>query len=127
MSPVPGQLYIESRIKKRQKLESTEHEAIPTDPVEFCTQILAFTPTKYQEKFLRDSSQFIALRWSRQSGKSFIVSARLLWQAVLNNGCHIAVVAPSFRQSRLVLRKLTALTIHHPEGLILSPGKTRVE
>ncbi len=126
MSPVPGQLYIESRIKKRQKLESTEHEAIPTDPVEFCTQILAFTPTKYQERFLRDTSQFIALRWSRQSGKSFIVASRIIWQAILNNGLCAAIVAPSYRQSKLVLGKITKLASRLPRELVSTLDKTRI-
>ncbi len=111
----------------RRLIDKKSQRVLPTDPVDFCKTILKFTPTEYQEKFLKDSNQFIALRWSRQSGKSFIVSARLLWQALLNNGFHIAVVAPSFRQSRLVLRKLTALTIHLPKGLISSVGKTRIE
>ncbi len=88
---------------------------------------MKFKPTDYQEKFLRDSSQFIALRWSRQSGKSFIVSARLLWQVLLNNGTHVAIVAPSYRQSKLILRKITAWLFLLPKSLLYAVGKTRVE
>ncbi len=105
---------------------SNEHEGIPVDPIEFCKDILDFTPTKYQEQFLKDKNQFISLRWSRQSGKSFIVAARLLWQAVVNNGIHVAIVAPSYRQSRLVLRKTNEFLRLVPKDLISIAEKTRI-
>jgi len=102
------------------------HEGIPTDPIEFCRSILRFTPTPYQEQFLKDKNQFISLRWSRQSGKSYVVSARLLWEAVVNNGTHIAIVAPSYRQSRLVLRKIAVFLERVPNRLISIVEKTRI-
>jgi phage FluMu gp28-like protein len=107
--------------------DARKQRALPVDPVDFCKTILGFTPTDYQEIFLRDTGQFIALRWSRQSGKSFVVSARLLWQVLLNNGIHVAVVGPSYRQSKLVLRKITAMLRLIPEGLISKVGKVRLE
>jgi len=105
---------------------SQEQQGIPTDPVEFCKTLLGFEPTIYQEKFLRDQNQFITLRWSRQSGKSYIVAARLVWQAIVNNGFHIAIVSPSYRQSRFVLRKTTGFVPFLPRELIFSIEKTRV-
>jgi len=105
---------------------SNKHEGIPVDPVEFCKSILHFTPTKYQEQFLKDNNQFISLRWSRQSGKSYIVAARVLWQAVTNNGIHVAIVAPSYRQSRLVLRRTTEFLRFLPGQLISTIEKTRI-
>ncbi len=110
----------------RNRWVSREHDGIPTDAVEFCKDVLAFTPTRYQEQFLKDKNQFVSLRWSRQSGKSFIVSARLMWEAVVNNGTHIAIVAPSYRQSRLVLRKITDFLIRVPKQLISTVEKTRI-
>ena len=110
----------------RNRWVSRKHDGIPTDPVEFCKDVLAFTPTRYQEQFLKDKNQFVSLRWSRQSGKSFIVSARLMWEAVVNNGTHIAIVAPSYRQSRLVLRKITDFLIRVPKQLISTVEKTRI-
>src|SRR6266705_3760091 len=108
MSHIPGDFSLRQGVNLLQSLalDDEREVAIPTDPVEFCKTVLRFNPTEYQEKFLRDKSQFIALRWSRQSGKSFIVSARLVWQAIVNNGTNVAIVAPSYRQSRLVLRKV---------------------
>src|SRR6266542_4815875 len=120
MSHIPGDFSLRQGVNLLQSLalDDEREVAIPTDPVEFCKTVLRFNPTEYQEKFLRDKSQFIALRWSRQSGKSFIVSARLMWEAVVNNGTHIAIVAPSYRQSRLVLRKITDFLIRVPKQLI---------
>src|SRR5713101_7395180 len=125
--PVKGEIYVDRRTTLIEKvLAGEKHEGIPTDPTEFCKQLLGFSPTKYQELFLRDASQFIALRWSRQSGKSFIVAARIIWQAIINNGTHTAIVAPSFRQSRLVLRKIVALVALLPRTLVSFVEKTRV-
>ena len=103
-----------------------KHADIPTDPVEFCKSLLGFQPTSYQERFLRDDAQFIALRWSRQSGKSYIVAARMMWQAINNNGIHIGIVAPSYRQSRFVLRKVAEMARLVPRELIKVIEKTRL-
>ncbi len=125
--PVKGEMYVDRRTTLIEKvLTGEKYEGIPTDPTEFCKQLLGFSPTKYQEIFLRDASQFIALRWSRQSGKSFIVAARIIWQAIINNGTHTAIVAPSFRQSRLVLRKIVALVALLPRALVAFVEKTRI-
>src|SRR5713101_7290811 len=102
------------------------YTGIPTDPVDFCKSLLGFQPTPYQERFLKDPSQFIALRWSRQSGKSYIVAARMTWQAITNNGIHIAIVAPSYRQSRFVLRKVAEMAGLVPRELIKIIEKTRL-
>jgi phage FluMu gp28-like protein len=129
MSSLPSAHSFREVVNRLQE-QVSEHEtkvAIPTDPVEFCKNVLKFTPTDYQEKFLRDTNQFIALRWSRQSGKSFIVSARLLWQALINNGINVAIVSPSYRQSRLVLRKVAGWIGLIPRELRSTAGKTRIE
>ena len=66
-----------------QELALEKTEALSANPVIFCKQILGFTPFAYQEKFIKlfVDNQFTAARWSRQSGKSFIVAAILLWYA----------------------------------------------
>src|SRR5436309_14624764 len=105
---------------------SATHAGIPTDPIDFCKSLLGFQPTPYQERFLKDTGQFIALRWSRQSGKSYIVAARMTWQAITNNGIHIGIVAPSYRQSRFVLRKVAEMAGLVPRELIKIIEKTRL-
>jgi len=89
---------------------------------------LGFEPTKYQVKFLQDRGQFIALRWSRQSGKSHIVAAVLFWLAVLKDGFQIAILGPSFRQSKLVIRKITAFLRKLPKEILVGrkPLKTKI-
>lgn len=77
-------------------------------PVAFCKEALGFEPTKYQVKFLEDTAQFIAQLWSRQSGKDYAACSKLFWYAVANDGVQLAVVGPSFRQSKLVIRKINS-------------------
>ncbi|MGD6851870.1 MAG: hypothetical protein ACQCN6_07420 [Candidatus Bathyarchaeia archaeon] len=61
-----------------------ETQELSADPADFCREILGFKPYAYQEEFIKlfVENQFTAARWSRQSGKSFIVAALLLWYAV---------------------------------------------
>jgi hypothetical protein len=74
--------------------------------IAFCKEALGFEPTDYQAKFLLDEKQFQAQCWCRQSGKDYSASSKLFWFAVENEGTQLAVVAPSFRQSKLVIRKI---------------------
>jgi hypothetical protein len=53
-------------------------------PEAFCRKALNFAPSQYQSEFLKaevEGAQFVVLVWCRQSGKSFIVAAFLLWEA----------------------------------------------
>ncbi len=101
-------------------------------PVAFCKEALGFEPTKYQAKFLEDESQFIAQLWSRQSGKDHSASSKLFWYAVNNDGVQLAVVGPSFRQSKLVIRKINSfiqqkLPVPYREILVgRKPLKTKI-
>jgi hypothetical protein len=74
--------------------------------IAFCEEALRFKPTEYQTSFLLETAQFQAQCWSRQSGKDHTASSKLLWYAVENGGAQYAVVGPSFRQSKLVIRKI---------------------
>jgi hypothetical protein len=74
--------------------------------IAFCEEALGFEPTKYQAKFLLDTEQFEAQCWCRQSGKDHTASSKVFWYAVENEGSQVAVVGPSFRQSKLVIRKI---------------------
>ena len=74
--------------------------------IAFCKKALGFEPTEYQTKFLLDTIQFEVQGWCRQSGKDHTASSKLFWFAVENKGSQLAVVGPSFRQSKLVIRKI---------------------
>ncbi len=98
------------------------------DPVAFCSTLLDLRPYPYQEQFLRDRSQFIALRWSRQSGKTLIVAAYLLWYAIAHPNSSIAIVSPSFRQSKQVIRKVAPLAHRLAKvGLVVMVEKAKIE
>jgi len=87
-----------------ERLKEIADEGIIT----FCRKALGFEPTKYQAEFLLDEGQFQAQCWSRQSGKDHTASGKLFWFAVENKGCQLAVVGPSFRQSKLVIGKINS-------------------
>ena len=99
----------------------------PEDPVEFCTKFLGFQPTAYQEKLLRDRSQFIVARWARQSGKTHCIAALLLWHCLKTQGFNVLVLAPSIRQSKIIIRKVKGFLARLPKYVALRPYMTKVE
>lgn len=101
--------------------------AWPKDPVEFCVQRLGFKPTSYQEKLLRDQSQFIVARWSRQSGKTHCVAVLILWLCLTRRDYNVLVLAPSIRQSKIIIRKITSFLPKLPKYAVMRPQRTRVE
>jgi len=90
-------------------------ETLKTDPLEFFRQVLGVEPTDYQKEFidLFYKNQFIATRWSWQSGKSFTTSGILLNYALANPNFYIGVVGPSWRQTKLVIRRVGDFARHH--------------
>lgn len=100
---------------------------VEPDPVEFCANRLGFRPTAYQEKLLRDPAQFIVARWSRQSGKTHCVAVLLLWLCLRNQGFNVLVVAPSIRQSKIIIRKISSFLHKLPKYAVLKPQKTKLE
>src|SRR2546421_2505126 len=90
--------YYENLEKKREWDEASDRPLIDeTDVVEFFKR-LGFKATVYQEKLLRDKSQFILARWSRQSGKSLAMAVAVLFNALTPQGVRAADVGPSKRE-----------------------------
>jgi len=110
----------EAEVAKAQKL--SDH------PAQFFSQIVGFEPTSYQREFIKLflENQFIAARWSRQSGKSWIVSALLLWYAVTHPDSYIGIVGPSWRQAKLIIRRVSYFVRNLPPGMAFKPLKTVV-
>jgi phage FluMu gp28-like protein len=106
--------------------KAKETKKLSEDPKEFFRQVVGFEPTEYQvdliNKFLEN--QFVAARWCRQSGKSWIISALLLWYAVTHPDSYIAVVGPSWRQSKYVIRRITYFLKKLPQGMCFKPLRT---
>ncbi|MEM2971311.1 MAG: terminase family protein [Candidatus Bathyarchaeia archaeon] len=108
----------EAEVAKAQKLSN--------NPIEFFRQIVGFEPTPYQKEFTKLflENQFLAARWCRQSGKSWIVSALLLWYAITHPDNYIGVVAPSWRQAKFVIRRIAHFVRNLPPGMAFKPLKT---
>jgi phage FluMu gp28-like protein len=101
--------YYENLQSERERHEASDRPLIEeTDVVEFFKR-LGFQATVYQEKLLRDKSQFILARWSRQSGKSLAMAVAVLFNALTRNDFRAAIVAPSKRQSMKMVDKISRL------------------
>jgi phage FluMu gp28-like protein len=123
-------------MKQRQKQElATLHEElkalqekITEDPVAFMRDYLGFTPTEYQldliDKFQKH--QFVAARWCRQSGKSHTIAALLLHYAITHPNTSIGIVGPSWRQTKLVIRRINQFLRKIPKGYYYKPQHTIV-
>jgi phage FluMu gp28-like protein len=109
-------------------LELEKTEKLSANPVDFCREILKFTPYSYQEEFIKlfVENQFTAARWSRQSGKSFIVAALLLWYAITHPDSAIGIVGPSYRQTKRILSRIGSLSRKLPKGLVFAPQRTQI-
>jgi len=95
----PNRLFEERAGLRRQALDIESErlgkvETLKTDPIEFFCQVLGVEPFDYQKQLIElfQKNQFIAARWSRQSGKSFTTSGILLNYALANPGFYIGVV-----------------------------------
>jgi phage FluMu gp28-like protein len=103
-------------------------EELKGDAAEFFEQILGFKPFKYQTDLIKlfDSNQFLAARWCRQSGKSWTISALLLNYALNNRDSYIAVVGPSWRQTKLNIRRIGYFLRKLPNQEGIQAQKTRI-
>jgi phage FluMu gp28-like protein len=115
-------------IRNTESARSRQVDELKTNPTEFFRQILGFEPTAYEKQlieFFREN-QFIAARWCRQSGKSWTVSALLLNYALTHPDCYIAVVGPSWRQTKLNIRRISYFLRRLPPNTYLKPQRTRL-
>lgn len=115
---------LRATLQQARELKAREQPfQVSSDPAKFC-ELVGFKPTRYQIKFLRDESRFVLLRWPRQVGKTHVISARLLWECLANPGWSIIVVAPSLRQSKIIIRKITSYLRFLPKNVVPKPLKT---
>jgi len=110
----------EAEVDRAQKLSK--------DPVQFFKQVVGFEPTIYQKDFIELflKNQFLAARWCRQSGKSWIVSALLLWYSLTHPDSYSIVLGPSWRQAKLIIRRITYFLKKIPAGMVLKPQRTMI-
>jgi phage FluMu gp28-like protein len=122
----PPYIRLQQNLHIATKRQREKAQQLSKTPVTFFTQLVDFQPTEYQMELIQKfmENQFIAARWCRQSGKSWIISALLLWYAVNNPDSHIAVVGPSLRQAKYVIRRITYFLKKLPKHLYLKPLRT---
>ena len=91
-------------------------------------QMTGFEPTAYQKALLLDLSQFVVARWSRQSGKSLCLTLIALYVALSGSNRRIAILAPSLRQSRAMIRRAGSFLPKLPKNALEGRAlKTKLE
>jgi len=90
---------------------------IPADPMEFAVKLFGFKPTSYQEKLLRDQSKRIVVRMCRQAGKTTTIALRAIWFAVTHPKTLSLIVAPSLRQSMIMMDRVHGFLMSLPQEL----------
>jgi len=75
---------------------------------------------------LLDEKDSVAFRWSRQIGKTQTINAWLLHYALRHPGIQIAVIGPSWRQTKISIRKINGFLARLPRGLYRKPQATQV-
>lgn len=115
-------------------IEITQTEKVKDKPLiasgilDFFQQTAGFKPTAYQEKLLLDQNQFVVCRWCRQSGKSLSISVLCLYTALSGPNRRVVIIAPSFRQSRRMVRRISSFLPRLPADIIAGrPLKTKLE
>jgi phage FluMu gp28-like protein len=103
-------------------------QQVPDSFVEFCEKWLHLKLYDYQRAAAKlfETNASVALRWSRQSGKTHLVSAWLLWYALRHPGAQIAIVGPSWRQTKIPIRKMNGFLPKLPRGFYHKPQTTMV-
>lgn len=87
---------------------------------------LGFKPFDYQNELIDmfNKNQFLAARWCRQSGKSWICSALVLKDAIEYDDHYWGIVGPSWRQTKLNIRRIAFFQRRISSSLYLNPGRT---
>ena len=75
--------------------------ALPEDPIELVGKLFCFRPYEYQARLLSEEKKRIAVRWSRQAGKTTCIALRAITHAITHPNTLTLIVAPSLRQSMI--------------------------
>ncbi|MGA8903677.1 MAG: terminase family protein [Candidatus Bathyarchaeia archaeon] len=85
--------------------------------VVFCEKYLKFKPTPYETELLDDDSKRIYVCWSRQSGKSTTLAARMIHRCLKFPGTLRLIVAPGLRQSMIMMDKIEDFIYAMPKSV----------
>lgn len=89
-------------------VDSEKFLDILSDPVLFSSAFLGINLRDYQENIIRDCAfgDRVAVRMSRQSGKSTVVAAFCLYWAFVNPGQSIIIISKTFNQAKELFNKI---------------------
>ena len=105
----------------------TETQITSLNTIQFLKEILGLILYQHQTELaeLFKKYQFLVVRWPRQTGKSSTVSAILLKHALEHPNSYIAIIGPSWRQTKLNIRRIGTFCKKLPQqGLRIQ--KTRI-
>jgi len=102
--------------RKRKKFGKTP--LIEHDMITFFRLVTGFEPTDYQKRFLLDPSQFVVARWARQTGKSLTLAVLCLHTLLSGPDNRVAILAPSLRQGRMLIRRIASFLPKLPKSWI---------
>ena len=93
-------------------------EAVKGDTEKFFVEVCHLKPFGYQLELaeLYKRNQFLAVRWARQTGKSTFIGVLLLQDAYENDDLTVGFVGPSYRQTKLNLRRVASFCKNLPRG-----------
>jgi hypothetical protein len=78
-----------------------------SNPVAFFRAVTGLPPTDYQEQILLDKNTHITIRAGRQTGKTEVIAAKVLWNCITNPvSFKVLIIAPTARQSNIVYSKI---------------------
>lgn len=88
------------------------------DTARFFSEICRLKPFTYQLELaeLYKQNQLLAVRWPRQTGKSTSIGGLLLQDAYENADLNIGFIGPSWRQTKLNLRRVAGFCRNLPQG-----------
>jgi len=121
--------HLEGNAAEVDEFEVKETRKATGDYAKFCREFLKFVPFSYQDELIElyKKFQFVAARWCRQSGKSWIASGLFLTDALAKADSHLAVIGPSWRQTKLNIRRISMFEKRLPKSMYLKPQKTKLE
>ena len=114
-------------VKDYEASKDAKFDEIKGDTARFLIDVCKLKPYPYQLELaeLYKRFQFLAVRWSRQIGKSTLIGALLLQDAYENPDLSIGFIGPSWRQTKLNVRRVANFCHNLPQkGLHLQ--KTRI-
>ena len=96
----------------------------PSFTSEFMTGVSLFPFQHMAIKAMMDSDYFLGI-WSRGMSKSFSTAVFAILDATLNQGVHIGIISKSFRQSKMIFRKIEEIS-RSPKAGFLAQCITRI-